>query len=158
MSLKALTDDEKTELKDQFAVLDKAESGYINLSELKEALDLAGFKVPGWRVSVDFNYLFILYPMFDTLKVRDMIDKIDRDTAAENNIVGQRKLSYGEFEHVRLINRSISITKEAKLKLIIFSFVASSSQKRCPSHSSEWSRKRTTFRPTEECPRPAPSV
>ena len=58
MSLKALTDDEKTELKDQFAVLDKAESGFINLSELKEALDLAGFKVPGWRVSVDFNYIF----------------------------------------------------------------------------------------------------
>ena len=32
-----------------------------------------------------------------------MIDKIDRDTAADNNIVGQRKLSYGEFEHVRLM-------------------------------------------------------
>ena len=62
MSLKALTDDEKMELKD--------------------ALGLAGFKVPGWRV-------------------RDMIDKIDRDTAiCPGAIVGQRKLSYGEFEHV----------------------------------------------------------
>jgi len=81
MSLKALTDDEKSELKEQFTVLDKEESGFINLSELKEALDLAGFKVPGWRV-------------------RDMIDKIDRDTAScpGNNVVGQRKLSYGEFE------------------------------------------------------------
>ena len=83
MALKALTDDEKGELKEQFGVLDKDESGFINLSELKEALDLAGFKVPGWRV-------------------RDMIDKIDRETAAVPgiNIVGQRKLSYGEFEHV----------------------------------------------------------
>ena len=83
MSLKALTDDEKSELKEQFGVLDKAESGFINLSELKEALDLAGFKVPGWRV-------------------RDMIDKIDRESTESpgNTIVGQRKLSYGEFEHV----------------------------------------------------------
>ena len=31
-----------------------------------------------------------------------MIDKIDRDTAScpGNNVVGQRKLSYGEFEGV----------------------------------------------------------
>ena len=36
--------------------IDKDESGFIELGELKEALDLAGFKVPGWRV-------------------RDMIDK-----------------------------------------------------------------------------------
>ena len=155
MSLKALTDDEKTELKDQFTVLDKSESGFINLSELKEALDLAGFKVPGWRVSVKMIFLRFIINIF-LLKVRDMIDKIDRDTAAENNIVGQRKLSFGEFEHVRLINSSISNTKGTKLKLIIFSFVVSSSQRRCPSHSSEWSRKRTTSRPTEECPRPAP--
>ena len=110
MSLKALTDDEKTELKDQFTVLDKSESGFINLSELKEALDLAGFKVPGWRVSVNKIFLRLIFDNF-ILKVRDMIDKIDRDTAAENNIVGQRKLSYGEFEHVRLINSSISNTK-----------------------------------------------
>ena len=56
---------------------------------------------------------FLTTSIFDIfiLKVRDMIDKIDRDTAAENNIVGQRKLSYGEFEHVRLINSSISNTK-----------------------------------------------
>ena len=43
--LAALTDDEKSELKEQFTVLDCQESGYINLTELKEALDLAGFKV-----------------------------------------------------------------------------------------------------------------
>ena len=82
MALKALTDDEKTELKEQFCVLDKEESGFIQLNELKDALDLAGFKVPGWRV-------------------RDMIDKIDRETTnCPGAVVGQRKLSYGEFEHV----------------------------------------------------------
>ena len=35
MALKALTDDEKTELKDQFTILDKEESGFINLNELR---------------------------------------------------------------------------------------------------------------------------
>ena len=97
MSLKALTDDEKTELKEQFCVLDKEESGFIQLNELKDALDLAGFKVPGWRV-------------------RDMIDKIDRDTATcPGAVVGQRKLSYGEFEHVSALLSSI----DPELYLII---------------------------------------
>jgi hypothetical protein len=36
-------------------------------------------------------------------KVRDMIDRIDRDQQKTSNHIvgGQRKLSYGEFEHVR---------------------------------------------------------
>ena len=57
MSLKALTDDEKSELKEQFTVLDKEESGFINLSELKEALDLAGFKVCLYIYTVSTQYL-----------------------------------------------------------------------------------------------------
>ena len=57
MSLKALTDDEKSELKEQFTVLDKEESGFINLSELKEALDLAGFKVCLYIYTVSKQYL-----------------------------------------------------------------------------------------------------
>ena len=56
---------------------------YIDLAELKTALDLAGFKVPGWRV-------------------RDMIDKIDREQPNNATVVGQRKLSYGEFEGVSI--------------------------------------------------------
>lgn len=113
MALKALTDDEKGELKEQFGVLDKDESGFINLSELKEALDLAGFKVPGWRV-------------------RDMIDKIDRESTEcpGNTIVGQRKLSYGEFEHV-----SSKILLRQSWPKIFFSFAASSSPKKCRSPS-----------------------
>ena len=41
--------------------IDKDESGFIELGELKEALDLAGFKVPGWRVRdmID-KYAFLL--------------------------------------------------------------------------------------------------
>jgi len=80
MALRHLTEDEKEELKEQFSTIDKDESGFIELGELKEALDLAGFKVPGWRV-------------------RDMIDKYDREKPPEH-IVGQRKLSYIEFEHL----------------------------------------------------------
>jgi len=98
MALKALTDDEKAELKEQFGVLDKGESGFINLSELKEALDLAGFKVPGWRV-------------------RDMIDKIDRETVSQavgNSVVGQRKLSYGEFEHLCCELKSKEVSQSFK--------------------------------------------
>jgi len=79
MAIRALTDDEKQELKEQFSVLDQDESGFIEMVELKQALDLAGFKIPGW-------------------KVRDMIDKYDRDTRKEDQIIGQRKLSYTEFE------------------------------------------------------------
>ena len=50
MALRHLTEDEKEELKEQFSTIDKDESGFIELGELKEALDLAGFKVTGWRV------------------------------------------------------------------------------------------------------------
>jgi len=96
MSLKALTDDEKGELKEQFCVLDKEESGFIQLNELKDALDLAGFKVPGWRV-------------------RDMIDKIDRETTdCPGAIVGQRKLSYGEFEHLCCELKSKEVSQSFK--------------------------------------------
>ena len=119
MSLKALTDDEKSELKEQFCVLDKEESGFIQLNELKDALDLAGFKVPGWRV-------------------RDMIDKIDRETTnCPGAIVGQRKLSYGEFEHVSSPSARILSRHVTESYRIISSCAASSSPRRCPSRSSK---------------------
>jgi len=80
MAIKGLSDDDKLELKEQFICIDKDESGFIDLSELKEALDVCGFKVPGWRV-------------------RDLIDKFDREKNLDH-IAGQRKLSYGEFENL----------------------------------------------------------
>jgi len=79
MAVRELSGEEKGELLEQFTTLDKDQSGFIELGELKEALDLAGFKVPGWRV-------------------RDMIDKYDREPCQTQHIVGQRKLSYTEFE------------------------------------------------------------
>jgi len=95
MALKALTDDEKCELKEQFTVLDQDESGFIELGELKQALDLAGFKIPGWRV-------------------RDMMDKYDRETRPVDQVVGQRKLSYTEFEHLCCEIRSKEVSQTFK--------------------------------------------
>jgi plastin-3 len=78
-------------LRQQKIVITNCFFRFIDLTELKEALDLAGFKVPGWRV-------------------RDMIDKYDREPG--NQCVGQRKLSFGEFEHVSRSRKSINPTSE----------------------------------------------
>ena len=58
--------------------IDRDGSGYIDLSELKAALDLCGFKIPHY-------------------KVREMIDEVDRDTSG----AGKGRLSFDEFEDVR---------------------------------------------------------
>ncbi|KAF4533448.1 hypothetical protein B566_EDAN001174 [Ephemera danica] len=42
--------EERAELHEQFNAIDKSGDGTIDLSELKDALDLCGFKIPGWRV------------------------------------------------------------------------------------------------------------
>jgi len=87
---KSLSDDEKLELKEQFTCIDRDESGFIDMTELKNALDSCGFKIPGWRV-------------------RDLIDQIDRE---KDHVVGQRKLSFTEFEQVccELKSKEISQT------------------------------------------------
>ena len=54
-------------------------SGYIELAELKQALDLCGFKIPQYQV-------------------RQMIDEYDRDQSASS----KGRLSFDEFESVRL--------------------------------------------------------
>ena len=66
--MRHLTEDEKEELKEQFSTIDKDESGFIELGELKEALDLAGFKVPGWRVRdmID-KWVSLFFLFFETL-------------------------------------------------------------------------------------------
>ncbi|KAK9498028.1 hypothetical protein O3M35_003913 [Rhynocoris fuscipes] len=66
--------DEKEELREQFTNMDKNGDGYIDLSELKTALELCGFKLPGWRV-------------------RRMIE--DYDSASTQH---QGMLSFEEFE------------------------------------------------------------
>lgn len=59
--------------------MDKNGDGYIDLSELKTALELCGFKLPGWRV-------------------RRMIE--DYDSASTQH---QGMISFDEFEKVILI-------------------------------------------------------
>ena len=58
--------------------IDRDGSGYIELAELKQALDVCGFKIPQW-------------------KVRQMIDEYDRDESGP----GKGRLSFDEFESVR---------------------------------------------------------
>ncbi|CAB3233164.1 unnamed protein product [Arctia plantaginis] len=45
-----LTDEERTEIKEQFEQLDTNGSGYLDLKELKDALDSVGYKIPQWKV------------------------------------------------------------------------------------------------------------
>jgi len=56
--------------------IDKDNSGYIDFSELKDALDQVGFKLPGW-------------------KVRQLLEEFDSNDQAHRS-----KLSLDEFEKV----------------------------------------------------------
>lgn len=67
--------DEKQELQETFTTIDKNGDGYIDLSELRTALDLCGFKLPGW-------------------KVRKMIEDYDDKRQTQH----QGRLSFAEFE------------------------------------------------------------
>ncbi|CAH0731563.1 unnamed protein product, partial [Brenthis ino] len=45
-----LTDEELSEIREQFSQLDTSGNGYIDLKELKDALDSVGYKIPQWKV------------------------------------------------------------------------------------------------------------
>ncbi|XP_048486783.1 plastin-3 isoform X3 [Plutella xylostella] len=45
-----LTEEERAEIREQFAQIDTSGNGYIDLKELKEALDSVGYKIPQWKV------------------------------------------------------------------------------------------------------------
>jgi len=70
-----LTQEDRAELLEQFQSIDVDGSGYIELAELKQALDLCGFKIPQYQV-------------------RQMIDEYDRDQSASS----KGRLSFDEFE------------------------------------------------------------
>jgi len=70
-----LPQEERAELLEQFQTIDRDGSGFIDLAELKSALDVCGFKIPQW-------------------KVRQMIDEYDRDQSG----AGKGRLSFDEFE------------------------------------------------------------
>ncbi|KAF5294787.1 hypothetical protein FQA39_LY00271 [Lamprigera yunnana] len=72
-----LTVEDRNELKEQFTAIDKNNDGYIDLKELKEALDVCGFKIPGW-------------------KVRQM----EEDFKMKKGAMTDGKLSYEEFENL----------------------------------------------------------
>ncbi|XP_053618782.1 plastin-2 [Plodia interpunctella] len=45
-----LTDEERNEIREQFSQLDTSGNGYIDLKELRDALDSVGYKIPQWKV------------------------------------------------------------------------------------------------------------
>ncbi|XP_063834997.1 plastin-3 [Ostrinia nubilalis] len=45
-----LTDEERAEIREQFSQIDSSGNGFIDLKELKDALDSVGYKIPQWKV------------------------------------------------------------------------------------------------------------
>lgn len=86
-----LTDEQKEELSSQFKTIDKDGSGHIELAELKEALDLCGFKIPQW-------------------KVRQMIDEYDLDKSGP----GKGKMSFTEFQSLCMDLKSKDVSSTFK--------------------------------------------
>lgn len=86
-----ITEDQKDELAQQFRGMDKDGNGYIDLSELKMALDICGFKLPHW-------------------KVRQMIDDFDKDVDKR----GKNQLSFKEFEDLCVNLKSADVSSTFK--------------------------------------------
>lgn len=72
-----LTDDQREELSTHFHSIDRDGNGYLDVSELKAALDIVGFKIPQW-------------------KVRQMIDEIERKRSMDK----RGRLDYFEFQQL----------------------------------------------------------
>ncbi|CAL4125527.1 unnamed protein product [Meganyctiphanes norvegica] len=73
----AFTEEHLEELSETFKTIDKDGSGHIDLSELKTALEIVGFKLPQWQV-------------------RKMVEDWDKDT----NGPGKGTLSFDEFQNM----------------------------------------------------------
>ncbi|XP_064086378.1 plastin-2-like isoform X1 [Macrobrachium nipponense] len=71
------SDEQLDELCETFSSIDRDGNGYIDLSELKAALDIVGFKLPQWQV-------------------RKMIEDWDKSTDGP----GKGKLSFDEFQNM----------------------------------------------------------
>ncbi|OQV23557.1 Plastin-1 [Hypsibius exemplaris] len=87
-----LTKEHILELAEQFDSIDSNGNGYIEVAELKTALDAVGFKIPQWEV-------------------RKMIDDIER-TSKEP--VGKGKLSFAEFQDLCSKLRSMDVSTTFK--------------------------------------------
>ncbi|XP_076318829.1 plastin-2 fimbrin isoform X1 [Tachypleus tridentatus] len=86
-----LSEEQREELSDQFKTLDKDGNGYLDMSELKRALDIVGFKIPQWQV-------------------RQMIDELDRRNF--NKEKGQ--LSFEEFQKLYTDLKSKDVSSQFK--------------------------------------------
>lgn len=73
----AFTEEQLEDLSETFETIDKDGSGHIDLSELKTALEIVGFKLPQWQV-------------------RKMVEDWDKDT----NGPGKGTLSFVEFQNM----------------------------------------------------------
>jgi len=73
----AFSEEHLEELSETFKTIDKDGSGHIDLSELKTALDIVGFKLPQWQV-------------------RKMVEDWDKDA----NGPGKGQLSFDEFQNM----------------------------------------------------------
>jgi plastin-3 len=71
-----ISEEERAEILEVFQAIDKDRSGFIDSSELKEALDAVGLKLPGWQI-------------------RQMIQEYDSPSASHRG-----KLSVDEFENL----------------------------------------------------------
>uniref|UniRef100_W8B5I0 Plastin-3 n=1 Tax=Ceratitis capitata TaxID=7213 RepID=W8B5I0_CERCA len=88
---KTLSADEKAEILEKFTEIDANKDGFIDLSELKDALDQVGFKLPGYQV-------------------REMIDEFQNKQRTSH----QGKLNIEEFENLCLDLKSKDVASTFK--------------------------------------------
>ncbi|XP_014088037.1 plastin-3 isoform X2 [Bactrocera oleae] len=88
---KTLSADEKAEILEKFTEIDANKDGFIDLCELKDALDQVGFKLPGYQV-------------------REMIDEFQNKQRTSH----QGKLNIEEFENLCLDLKSKDVASTFK--------------------------------------------
>lgn len=86
-----LTEEQREELAENFNTLDKDGNGFLDMSELKQALEIVGFKIPQW-------------------KVRQMIDDLERGHVGDK----KGRLSFEEFQQVCIDIKSRDVANTFK--------------------------------------------
>uniref|UniRef100_A0A1W7R9Y3 Plastin-2 n=1 Tax=Hadrurus spadix TaxID=141984 RepID=A0A1W7R9Y3_9SCOR len=85
-----LSDEQREELAENFNTLDKDGNGYLDMAELKQALEIVGFKIPQWQV-------------------RQMIDDLER-----GRVGNKGRLSFEEFQKVCIDIKSKDVANSFK--------------------------------------------